>query len=79
MNIAQSFSTPVSYLVDIGGLGLVKAGREELRRVSLLELILLTDNFNSSKNLNQIGKVKLALIEEEIKKSDEYRAIKDLI
>lgn len=79
MNIVQSFSTPVNYLIDIDNLRLVEGAKDQLRTLTLADIILLTDGFNKSKNLNQIGEVKLKLIKNKIEKTDEYNTVKDLI
>lgn len=79
MDAVQSFSTPVAYLIDLDGLGLVEGAKRQLRELSLVEIVLLTSNFTVSKNLNQVGSVKLELIKKEIEKTDEYQAVKNII
>lgn len=79
MNVVKSFATPVSYLIEINNLGLVEGAKNQLSKLTLTDIILLTNNFKSSDNLNQIGSVKLKLIEENIKKTEEYKLIKKFI
>lgn len=79
MNIVKCFSTPVNYLINIDGLGLVEGAKNQLRNISLADIILLTSNFTISKNLNQIGEVKLNLIKELIEETEEYNTIKNMI
>ena len=60
-------------------MGLVEGAKRQLRDLTLAEIILMTSNFTVSKNLNQVGEVKLDLIKEEIEKTDEYSAVKNII
>ena len=79
MDVVKSFSTPVAYLVDLNSLGLVEGAKAQLRGLNLADLLLISDGFNNSSNLNQIGEVKLALLKEEISKTEEFKAVKELI
>lgn len=79
MDVIKSFSTPVNYLVDLDGLGLVEGAKAQLRRMNLAELLLISDGFNNSSNLNQVGEIRLKKLEEEISNTEEYKIIKKYI
>lgn len=79
MNITQSYLTPIGYLVDLNAYGLVEGSKDQLRGMSLAEFILLSDNLTVSKNLNQVGEVKLELLSNVIKESKEYKLIKNIL
>lgn len=76
MDNIKNVLTPVSSMIDLDKLGLVKAARDQLKGLNLGELILITDDFNLHNRLNQIGEVRLKKIKRVIQSTEEYKYLK---
>lgn len=79
MNFLECTLIPVSSLVDIHSFGMVTSAKEQLGKLSLGDLLLITDYFTKHDRLNQIGEITMRKLADKIKETDEYIFIEKVI
>lgn len=73
MNYVDSLMTPIAVIVDLDSLGMVAGAKEQLRRYTLGDVLLVTDYFTRHDRLNQVGEVLLDKLRKAVEDSEEYK------
>lgn len=79
MDILRDLTAPIGSIVDLDSMGLVRSAKQQLTSLTIVDLILITDNFTKHDRLNQIGKVGMGRLKLSVINSNEYMNIKHIV